>query len=425
MIRLCFTKIKTPARILILCAALLVSFMMPKVSVAGNAIPAQLGSLPTGLVNQLASVSNIGKMSPSQLQGLMQQVSGPLGQSLLAAANGPNNVQNVVNQLTQIAQIALAPSAFSDPSKIAQQLAQGLISAGLPKEISQILSGLLGGPGGIEKALNEALKGTTGGTNSGGTGGTGKKPSSNSSGGCSGCGECANCPKKINLNHENIRAHESAEFESHRSWIVTTWWIELVAPALGAMTSQFTANMMLQVEAIGAFFDAKHQMESQRIFQHMTAKAHKDYHPSEELCAIGTNSRSLASSERKSNLVHTTLSNRMMQRQLSIGDNISTEGRNSDRRTRLKEVVEKYCRPSDNGGDFKNLCKATDKARMNMDVDFTAAVTNKLTLELDYSQGKESAVTEDEENIFALAANPFWTRSDNPYPKIKHGTLFY
>jgi hypothetical protein len=226
-------------------------------------------------------------------------------------------------------------------------------------------------------------------------------------GGCDGCGQCGNCPTKIHQNHEIIRAHESAEFEAHRSWIVTTWWVELVAPALAAMTSEFTANMMLQVKTIGAFFDAKHQLETQRLFQHLTAKAHKDYHPSEELCAIGTNTRSLASSERKSNLAYTTISNRMMQRQLSSGDISSIDGRDSDRRTRLKAVVDTYCRPSDNGGDFETLCKATDQERMNMDVDYTAAFENKLTLELDFSNDKAGDVSDDEENIFALGANLF------------------
>jgi len=226
-------------------------------------------------------------------------------------------------------------------------------------------------------------------------------------GGCSGCAQCGDCPVKINQNHEIIRAHDSAEFEAHRAWIVTTWWIELVAPALGAMTSQFKANMLLQIEAIGAFFDAKHQLETQRLFQHLTAKAHKDYHPSEELCAIGTNTRSLASSEHKKNLVHTTIANRMMQRQLSGGDTTSLDGRDSDRRTRLKTVVDTFCRPSDNGGDFQTLCQATDRTRMNMDVDYTAALQNKLTLELDFSGTEADDVSDDEENIFALGANLF------------------
>jgi len=40
------------------------------------------------------------------------------------------------------------------------------------------------------------------------------------------------------------------------------------------MTNQLTATSMQQVQIIGSFFDAKHQLETQRMFQQMTAEAH-------------------------------------------------------------------------------------------------------------------------------------------------------
>ena len=175
------------------------------------------------------------------------------------------------------------------------------------------------------------------------------------------------------------------------------------------MSEQLTTAGMQQVQVIGSFFDAKHQLETQRLFQQLTAKAHKDYHPSESLCAIGTNVRSLAASERRSNLTHTAFANRMMQRQLSHGDSISTIGGESDRRSRLKLFIEKFCNKTDHAEGLQLICKngGNNKEQINMDVNYTNAVENKLTLEIDFTEEGKDDTTADEENVFALSANLF------------------
>lgn len=225
------------------------------------------------------------------------------------------------------------------------------------------------------------------------------------------CDACKNCPTLIHNNHVAIRAHVTSEFEQHRNWIVTTYFTENILPAMMKMSEQFATNMMQQVQIIGGFFDAKHQLETQRLFQQMTAKAHKDYHPSEGLCEIGTNIRSLASSERKSNLGQVAFANRMMQRQLLSGDNISTEGDVSDRRSRLNIFIKDFCNKNDNGGGLGKVCEEGGKnpKQINMDVDYTSAIENKLTLEVDFTKDKtdKSKITDDEENVFALSTNLF------------------
>lgn len=225
---------------------------------------------------------------------------------------------------------------------------------------------------------------------------------------CSVC-NCNECPKEINQNHKQIRAHVTSEFEQHRSWIVTTFWIDLIVPALIYMTDELTANMVQQVQIIGAFFDAKHQLETQRLFQSMTAQAHKDYHPSEELCMFGTNVQSLAASEKKSKIVKSAMANGMIARQLSSGQNLAFDGPESDRKSRLKQFINKFCRRSDNGGNLSKVCAGggQNPAQENMDVNYTSALENKLTLEVDFSNEGGSDLTEDEENIFALGANLF------------------
>ena len=84
--------------------------------------------------------------------------------------------------------------------------------------------------------------------------------------------------------------HITDEFTKHQNkWLVEHFTynpspsdpVGLLA-AMKLMTVQLTTTAMQQVKMIGLFFDAKHQLETQRIFQHLTAKAHKNYHPSKE-----------------------------------------------------------------------------------------------------------------------------------------------
>ncbi|MCI5060382.1 MAG: hypothetical protein MRY79_04840 [Alphaproteobacteria bacterium] len=230
---------------------------------------------------------------------------------------------------------------------------------------------------------------------------------------CQSC-SCTVCQPVIANNHNRIRTHMTSEFEQYRSWLVTTYFLENILPAMMLMSDQFANTMMQQVQVIGTFFDAKHQLETQRLMQQMTAKAHKDYHPSESLCEIGTNIRSLAASERKSDLTHAGLSKRLMDRQLSSGDSVATKGEESDRRSRLDFFIKTYCNKDDNGiggqgnpNGLELLCKdgGGPKERQNMDVNYTNVIENNLTLEIDFSKDGANQVTDDEEDVFALSAN--------------------
>jgi len=117
------------------------------------------------------------------------------------------------------------------------------------------------------------------------------------------CGVCSALQEPL------TNLHFDTTIDNHRDWMINVFWGDRVAgndpgllAAMMLMAEQLTANAIQQVEIIGTFFDAKHQLETQRLFQTLTARAHKDYHPSEELCEVGTASKSLASSERSSDL---------------------------------------------------------------------------------------------------------------------------
>jgi hypothetical protein len=220
---------------------------------------------------------------------------------------------------------------------------------------------------------------------------------------------CGKCPTDIRNNHVDIRNHTTDEFIQHRDWIRTDFFSQNILPALQLMTAQLSTTAMQQVQIVGTFFDAKHQLETQRIFQTLTAQAHKDYHPSEGLCTIGTNTRSLAASERKSTLVQQTLAQRMMDRQLLSGGGVSQGGATNDRQSRLAMFINNFCNRNDGGGSLYALCESgvADPEQVNMDVNYTGAIEDKLTLNIDFLNTGTRQATSDEENIFALGANLF------------------
>ena len=224
------------------------------------------------------------------------------------------------------------------------------------------------------------------------------------------CFACGICQPLITNTHEGIRENTEREWNAYRRWFVEEFFFAAQIPdAMMLMAEQLTAVGIQQIQIIGTFFDAKHQLETQRLFQTLTAEAHKDYHPSEELCEIGTNTKSLAASERISNLGQLTFANRMMQRQLLSRDVLSGKGEISDRESRIKQFREVFCNPNDNGAHLQgedSLCgNGGIQERYNLDVDYTSALESKLTLDLGF--GRKAAASADEGNIYALGANLF------------------
>ncbi len=225
------------------------------------------------------------------------------------------------------------------------------------------------------------------------------------------CQQNCQCATDIERHHEDIRTHVTDGFALLRERIVVDLYETHIYPALLRMTTQLNTTGIQQVEIIGTFFDAKHQLETQRLFQELTAQAHKDYHPSEGLCEIGTNVRALAGSERNGKLTQIALANRMMDRQLMAGEQVSMEGIDSDRRGRLYNFIDNYCDPNDNATNnlpgLALLCgiEGGPKARRNADVNYTHTIDNKLTLDVNFNT--LGASSPDEEDVFAISANLF------------------
>lgn len=173
----------------------------------------------------------------------------------------------------------------------------------------------------------------------------------------------------------------------------------IVVAAFQNMTTELTTFMMQQVNMVGQFFDAKHQLETQRLLQEKTAQAHKDYHPSTQMCMIGTFARNLINSERRSDLTKSALTQSMIDRALATGDS-QTSQIGLDSATRERALIDRFCNKADNAQQNRALCKGDiDPADVNADINYTRTIDAPLTLDIDLLDGTEN---KDEETIFAF-----------------------
>ncbi len=210
---------------------------------------------------------------------------------------------------------------------------------------------------------------------------------------------------------DKVNTHTTTQRTNHQEWIISQLWAKNMLPAMQQMTNQMTAVGMQQIMIVGAFLDAKHQMETQRLLQTIRARAHKDYHPSAGMCEFGSTVKSLAASERKAELAAHVLSQRSQDRQMGNANSVGAGGGDTDKNSRLNQYKDKFCDPADNNGGLNEMCQntkdskkvgAADKDRTNKDIDFMRTVSFPWTLDADFS---DKNLTDNEEEIIALASN--------------------
>jgi hypothetical protein len=205
----------------------------------------------------------------------------------------------------------------------------------------------------------------------------------------------------------------SQAFLNHINWLTGTYIGQNLIPAMMRMTEQLSAVGMQQVMMVGMFFDAKNQLETQRLYQELQAEAHKDYQPSEDFCWFGTNVRSMAASEQRGRANTATLSSHLLKRQLQSTETAGAEFSARDRLSRWQKFTKTYCDPKDNnwessvtGSGLSLVCPTphADKSRYNRDIDYTRLIDEPRTLDVDYI-GLKTAPSADEEDVIALASN--------------------
>lgn len=176
------------------------------------------------------------------------------------------------------------------------------------------------------------------------------------------------------------------------------------ADAFRMMTEQMSTMMMQQLPILGTFFDAKHQLESQRLFGLTAAIAHRDYQPSEQICALGTLARSTATSRYDVDRNALALNTILQKRELLNANVSSAWGPYADVMSRMEKFKSTYCNRNDNNADFlPGFCTVAVPGRINKDVDYRRTLESRMTLELNLNDG--TAPTVDEQDILALAKN--------------------
>lgn len=231
----------------------------------------------------------------------------------------------------------------------------------------------------------------------------------------------------------------------HGEWIVEEFFEDFWVKGLAELTEFLGAYGMYQMEMIGAFFDAKQQIKTTKLYFELQAEAHRDYHPSESFCYFGTSARSLASSESQAQLNAVALSQRSLGRQLGTAGTAAAINADEDKEARWNKFVTAHCDPRDNawsqpgtgldfacdhdGGGGAVRTGAYDKRRVNLDVDYTRLIDSPRTLDVNFT---DLNVEPNEEDVIAMAnnlyGNKLMTRTFNlsnmaNNPKVKNWWL--
>jgi len=182
------------------------------------------------------------------------------------------------------------------------------------------------------------------------------------------------------------------------------------------------AVMVMQTEIIGMFMDASIQMKTQRKLQELHARAHKDYHPSEHMCRVGSFMRSIAHSESKSDLEKHALNTMLMNQYLGVQGSTSSTGPRKDELAQISNYQNHFCNPVDNDSKANALCPApastaADLEQRNKDIDYTRTLAGPLTLDIAFADesgaGGSNALSEDERDVVALARNLYFPDAFN------------
>ena len=221
--------------------------------------------------------------------------------------------------------------------------------------------------------------------------------------------------------HPRIDGNIEDHLNDEENWIVEDFFEDFWFKGLAELTEFLGAFGMYQVEIVGTFFDAKNYLETKRLYFKLHAEAHKDYHPSDDFCWFGTNARSLASSESRARLNRLALSKQSLERQLGSKHSSSALSADEDRKSRWNQFVTTYCDPKDNnwseagtgldlacdrdGSGPLTAAGATDKNRVNRDIDYTRLIDEPRTLNVDFSD--PTSTLPEQEDVIAMSSNLF------------------
>jgi hypothetical protein len=229
------------------------------------------------------------------------------------------------------------------------------------------------------------------------------------------------------MDEHNLTAdHILEEFQDMENFMVDEFWLQHILPSMMMMTEQMTTVSMAQMFAVGNMIDGERQLRTQRVTQRLTAEAHKDYHPDQTMCVIGTNMRSLAAAERNAEYTSFVLSQRSQDRQMGNMRSSTARGQFDNMCFRMRQFREYFCDLQNNNERMEMICEPdrvfyeqcepdavlVTSATKNKDISYGRLLGHKNTLDIDfYSDGSvatlEPPVTQDSRAVFALASTLF------------------
>ncbi|HIF24844.1 MAG TPA: hypothetical protein EYG18_02380 [Micavibrio sp.] len=229
--------------------------------------------------------------------------------------------------------------------------------------------------------------------------------------GCS-TGESNNTITHIRNEHGATRVFITEEFMYHQNWlfgangVTDSFFHSHFLRALMMMTEQLTSNAMMQMLQLGTFFDAQIQIETQRIYQRKAAEAHKDYQPNTQMCVIGGNTRSLASSQRRGEFTRFVMSQRSLERNLHLHGQGSAYDSSTDKLARYEQFARRYCDSRDNGGATANLCPyPQQRFTLNKDIDYARTIDSVTTLDVTFDTAALGDTPDDSTDVIAMSNN--------------------
>ncbi len=208
----------------------------------------------------------------------------------------------------------------------------------------------------------------------------------------------------------------TAQFVAHREIFWDEWmWGYNIGNALMMWTNELSNSAMAQMFAVGAFFDAKHQLETQRLLQMKMADAHRDYKPDVGMCTIGTAAVGLGATSRSGEYTAHAIVENQIDRLTNTRNSSAAGGSASDVDYRVRQIKRRFCDARDSGGSMANsVCNPqTPVAGRNRDVDFNTTVMEPLTINVDFS---DNVRTGPEEDVMALSSNLYANHVFPPFP---------
>ncbi len=194
------------------------------------------------------------------------------------------------------------------------------------------------------------------------------------------------------MGRNDLYDYTADRFNDHRDWFTDIFLVEQFIPALQLFSEQMVTVGAMQTFSIGTFFDAKHQLETQRLFQELQVEAHKDYQPSESFCKFGTAVRSMAHTDSTARMTALALSRRQMARHLGQENIGGAQKKIDDKINRWNQFTQRYCDQKDNDwmaevldSGLSSVCNppnAGNRESINVDIDYTRAIENRRTLDI-------------------------------------------